>query len=110
KMSTRAGTANLCIPYNVIEPVMSDLSAQSWFSAGKLRGADEYKGRIISKLGKAPLEVSAVLTETTVTLADLLNLSEGDLLMTDTPASEPMTLYVEGEKKFLVNVGQLKGM
>lgn len=109
KMSARAGTANLCIPYNVIEPVMSDLSAQSWFSAGKLRGTDEFKGRIVQKLGKAPLEVAAVLTETHITLVDLLNLSEGDLLMTETPASSPMTLFIEGEKKFLINVGQVKG-
>lgn len=32
KMGNRAGTMNLCIPFNVIEPIMEALSAQSWFS------------------------------------------------------------------------------
>ncbi len=109
KMASRAGTANLCIPYNVIEPVMADLAAQSWFSCGKLKDTEEFRGRIISKIGKATVEVSAVLAETTITLEDLVGLAEGDLLLTDTPASSPMSLNIEGERKYFVHVGQVKG-
>jgi len=35
KMGNRAGTMSLCIPYNVIEPVMSKLSQQNWFTYAK---------------------------------------------------------------------------
>ena len=35
KMGGRAGTMSLCIPYNVIEPIMGVLSNQSWFTYQK---------------------------------------------------------------------------
>lgn len=107
KMASRAGTMNLCIPYNVIEPVMEALSAQSWFSIGKLRGTPEVAHKIAGKLQKAALDITGVLAETTMTLKDLLNLSPGDLILTDTPASSPVTICVEQEKKFRAHLGRV---
>jgi len=109
KMASRAGTANLCIPYNVIEPVMELLSAQSWFSVKGLKGNEEFSGRITTRIARATLELSGVLAETTITLRDLMNLSVGDLLLTDTEANQPAVLCVEGEKKFRAHLGRFKG-
>jgi len=110
KMSNRAGTMNLCIPYNVIEPVMEELSAQSWFNAGRLRGTNEFADRISGQLDRAGLEVSGLLAETTITLRDLMQMSVGDLIVTEKPASEHVVLCVEGQKKYLANIGQIKGV
>src|SRR5678815_5907385 len=33
KMGNRAGTMSLCIPYNVIEPIMGMLNQQNWVSS-----------------------------------------------------------------------------
>jgi len=109
KMSTRAGTANLCIPYNVIEPVMEEIASQSWFRMGQLEGSGEYSKRIRTRLNKATVEISGVLAQTTITLHELVNLSVDDLLMTETPASQPMTVSVEGGRKFDAHIGQYKG-
>ncbi|MDX2115505.1 MAG: flagellar motor switch protein FliM [Planctomycetota bacterium] len=109
KMSSRAGTMNLCIPYNVIESVMDALSAQSWFSTGRVRGAPQYVEPISKKLSQAALDISAVLANTTITLRDLLNLSVGDILLTETAASEPATLFVEDEPKFIASLGRVRG-
>ena len=109
KMSTRAGTMNLCIPYNVIEPIMDDLAAQSWFSTGRLGGDDQFTAKIADELEHAAVTVSGLLAETTITVSDLVNLQIGDLLTTDTAASAPLVLCVEGEKKYLAHVGQYKG-
>lgn len=109
KMSTRTGTMNLCIPYNVIEPVMDDLSAQSWFSVGRLDGDGEFAERISSLLTHAALDVSGLLAETTITLHDLANLSVGDLIVTDKSATEPVVVCVEGEKKHVAHIGQYRG-
>ena len=38
-----------------------------------------------------------ILAETSITLRDVLDLAPGDLIMTDTKASAPVTLSVEGE-------------
>lgn len=109
KMSTRAGTANLCIPYNVIEPVMEHLASQNWFRQGQVRGSEDYAKRIQSRLSRATVEVAGVLAQTTITLRDLLDLSEGDVLEMDAPADRPMTLFVEGGRKFHAHLGQFKG-
>lgn len=109
KMANRAGTMNLCIPYNVIEPLMEVLSAQSWFNSGRMHGTHEYEGRIAGTLSRAGLEVSGLLAETSITLHDLLNLAVGDLIVTEKPASQHVAVCVEGQKKFLAHIGQIKG-
>ncbi len=109
KLSTRAGTMNLCFPFNVIEPLMEDLSSQNWFNAPKSGKHQENRGRIASKLGRAPLTVTGLLAETTITLSDLMNLSVGDLIVTERPASSDVVLCVENEKSFLAHIGQHKG-
>lgn len=109
KMANRAGTMNLCIPYAVIEPVMEDLAAQSWFSTGKLRGSEEYTQRLSGQLHTAALEVTGLLATTSITLRDLFNMAPGDVILTDHVASEPVMLCVEGEKKFEASMGQHKG-
>lgn len=108
KMSNRAGTMNLCIPYNVIEPIIEDLTAQSWFSAAKNQKSKDLEENIKSRLSRAPIEVTAMLASTTITLRDLLEMRPGDLITTDKPAAEPVVLCVEGERKYLAHVGQYK--
>lgn len=109
KMANRAGTMNLCIPYNVIEPIMDELSAQSWFNVPKNARSPEMKTRIAGTLNRAPVSVTGLLAETTITLRDLMNLQKGDLIVTERAASSSVVLCVENEKSFLANIGQYKG-
>ena len=110
KMSNRAGTMNLCIPYNVIEPVMDDLASQSWFSVSRQGGRGEHVGDISRSLSRASLTVTGVLAETTITLRDLMDMSVGDLIVTESPATGSVTVCVEGEKKYEAAIGQHKRM
>lgn len=109
KMSNRAGTMNLCIPYNVIEPVIEDLSAQSWFAAAKNQKSKQLEDQISGGLSRAGLTVTGLLAQTTITLRDLMEMSAGDLIITEKPAGQAVVLCVEGEKKFLAQIGQFKG-
>lgn len=109
KLANRAGTMNLCFPYNVIEPLMDDLSSQNWFNAPKSGKTAENRGRIAARLGRAPLTVTGLLAETTITLRDLMNLSVGDLVVTERAASANAVLCVENEKSFLASIGQFRG-
>ncbi|MGD9688202.1 MAG: flagellar motor switch protein FliM [Phycisphaerales bacterium] len=109
KMGSRAGTMNLCIPYNVIEPVMEQLSNQSWFSAARSSRLPEARERIGRTLSRAPIGVTGLLAETTITLSELRNLAVGDLVVTERLVNKPIVLCVEGEKKFLAQIGQHKG-
>jgi flagellar motor switch protein FliM len=109
RMASRAGTMNLCIPYNVIEPVMEELSSQSWFAVSRNDQSDSTEKRISQNLDQAGVNVSAVLAKTTITLRDLSEMKPGDLIVTSTPAKDPSMVLVGGEPKFRAVVGQHKG-
>jgi len=108
KLSNRAGTMNLCIPYNVIEPVMEDLSTQNWFAVGTDGSMSESRGAMEQSLHRASVNVSGVLAETRISMQDLASLSPGDMLLTERNASSPVLLCVEGEKKFIGRLGRCK--
>ncbi|MEM9065685.1 MAG: flagellar motor switch protein FliM [Planctomycetota bacterium] len=109
KLSNRAGTMNLCIPYNVIEPVVEEITSQSWFSVASADACDAAKNRIAGGLGRAMVDVSGVLAETTITLKDLGRLGPGDVILTEKDASLPSVVTVGREKKFIAQVGQHRG-
>ena len=109
RMASRAGTMNLCIPYNVIEPVMDELSSQSWFAVSRSDTDNTCEERIEKNLDQTGVEIAAVLAETTMTLRDLSEMRVGDLVVTTKSAEEPALILVEQESKFLAQVGQHRG-
>ncbi len=109
RMGTRAGTMNLCIPYNVIEPVMDELSSQSWFAVSRNEAARAVTERIERNLDQAGLEVAAVLAETTITLRDLAEMQPGDVIVTEQNNRTPSTVLIAGEAKYQAEIGQHRG-
>ncbi len=108
KMGNRAGTMSLCIPYNVIEPIMSKLAAQNWFSYQKKDTGDEYLRKLTTNVANATVQVRALLAQTTITMSDLLSLRVGDLITTEKPAAQDLLILVEGKNKFQGQVGKLR--
>ncbi len=108
KMGGRAGTMSLCIPYNVIEPVINKLSNQSWAAYKRNRG-DQLRDRVAQHLDAAKLTVTGILADTTITLQELRSLQVGDVILTDKPASTPLTLTVGNRRKYIGHLGQHKG-
>lgn len=109
KMANRAGTMSLCIPFNVIEPVIDALSAQSWFMSGKARGENQWETMIADQLSDATLTMTGILAETTMTVGDLRHLEVGDLIMTEKPATSPIVMVAGKRPKFLAHIGQYHG-
>ncbi|MFP4144628.1 MAG: flagellar motor switch protein FliM [Phycisphaeraceae bacterium] len=109
KMGGRAGTMSLCIPYNLIEPVVDKLSSQSWAAYKRNRRDERMRGRLAGHLDSARLSVTTELGRTTIKLSDLMQLAEGDLILTEKPASAPLAMTVEGKRKFIGHLGQFRG-
>ena len=109
RMSSRAGTMNLCIPYNVIEPVMDELSSQSWFAVNRSDDDTSSEDRIVENLDQAGVLATVGLADTTITLRELSDLQVGDMIVTTHDAKSPSVIYIEGEPKFLVEPGQHRG-
>ena len=109
KMGNRAGTMSLCIPYNVIEPIMGVLAAQNWFSYQRKGGQEDHVRKLTKNVNNAPVEARAFLAQTTITLNDLMSLAAGDVITTDKRCGTDVLLQVEGKAKFLGQVGQFRG-
>jgi flagellar motor switch protein FliM len=109
KMGNRAGTMSLCIPYNVIEPIMGVLAAQNWFSYQRKGGQEDHAKKLTKNVSNAPIEMRAFLARTTMKLNDLLNLQVGDIITTDKATSGDAFIQVEGKNKFFAQIGQVRG-
>src|SRR3954468_4283172 len=109
KMGNRAGTMSLCIPYNVIEPIMGTLANQRWFRYQK-KGAHEDPARKLTRnVSNAPVEARAFLARTTIMINDLMNLQVGDIITTDKATTGDAFIQVEGKNKFHGQIGQFRG-
>jgi len=84
-------------------------SAQNWFNVQRSDDGEEYAHKVTENIASAPVSISGTLAETMITLDDLKHLSVGDLIVTEKPASRPVVLCVEDERKFLAQIGQYRG-
>ncbi|MDP9175368.1 MAG: flagellar motor switch protein FliM [Planctomycetota bacterium] len=109
KMGNRAGTMSLCIPYNVIEPIMGMLAAQNWFSYQRKGGHEDYLRKLTKNLSNAPVQMRAFLGQTSIRLNDLIALQPGDVITTDKDCHRDVLIQVEGKNKFLAQIGQFRG-
>jgi flagellar motor switch protein FliM len=109
KMGNRAGTMSLCIPYNVIEPIMGRLAAQNWFSYQKKRGADDSYRKLSKSMGHATIETTVQLATTTIRMSDLLGMQVGDIITTEKLASSEVVFQIGDKNKFMGRVGQFRG-
>ena len=52
--------------------------------------------------------MTGLLAHTTITVRDLLLMTPGDIIVTDRSAQKPVVVCVEGERKFVAEVGKYK--
>ena len=83
------------------------------FDTVSLSGPPLTRTYTIRNLGNAPLDVTAELARTTITLRDLLEMQPGDVIETGKLSSEPVTVCIgepgQAERKFLASLGQHRG-
>jgi flagellar motor switch protein FliM len=108
KLGGRAGTMSLCIPFNVIEPVMEKLLSQGWLAYQRRHTAEDKSEVIAKNLGATKVDLIAYLAETTITVGELLALEPGDILQTEKPANNEIILQVQGQNKFAARIGKHK--
>ena len=109
KMGNRAGTMSLCIPYNVIEPIMGVLAAQNWFSYQRKGGQEDHVRKLTKNVHNAPVQMRAFLAQTEMRLSELLSLQVGDVITTDKQMDRDVLIQVEGRNKFVGQLGQFRG-
>lgn len=108
KVSNIEGFIHICIPHLAIKPIEKLLTVKSIYHI-----ADECINPVISheikrSINSTPLRLVAKLNVTNCSVNDLVNIQEGDVLVIDHKASEPVNLYIEHIPKFKGKLG-IKG-
>lgn len=110
KMGTRAGAMTLCLPFNVIEPVMGKLATQNWLAYQRKASSKHQTDLITTHLKSAFVGSRVFLAETTITVQDLMNLQPGDIIPTTKPAAGELVMQVGDRNKFADRLYKCKGM
>lgn len=106
KIGEEAGMMNICIPYITIEPIVSKLSSQFWFSSVRRSSTTQYLGTLKEKLADVEMELVADIGSINVPIRDVLALRMGDVVRLDNiRVGEPLTLSVGSKKKFYCQPG-----
>ncbi len=106
KIGEVEGMTNLCIPYITIEPVISKLSAQYWYSSIRKGATDENMNIIQGRLETVELPIVAEIGEVEITMQEVMNLVVGDVIkLPNTKLSSDMVLKIGGRKKFKCRPG-----
>ena len=108
KMSGRAGTMSLCIPFPVIEPVMDKIVTQGWLAYQRQLTTEDKSEDIARGLAATSVMMDAYLGETTITVRELLTLQPGDIIQTTKSVTGEVILQVEGENKYAGRMGRHK--
>ena len=106
KVGEEEGMMNFCIPYLTIEPIISKLSSQFWFSSVRRSSTTQYLGTLKEKLSSVDMEVVASVGSINLSVRDVLSLTTGDVVrLSNTKVGDPLTLSVGNRKKFFCQPG-----
>ena len=105
KIHDVTGIMTLCIPYNVVEPIVHKFNAASWFAAVRKEPAQTNVDAISSKVKEVDLPFVAELGSVIVPLKDILGLQVGDLINTDQLVKDDLHIRVGNLTKFLGRPG-----
>lgn len=98
------GAMSLCIPYLLLKPILSKLSAQRWFSGSK-RTSFQHKAVIAQQVQHTRVPLVAVLGTTRLMLRQVLDLKEGDVIILNRRTNEPVDIMVGNKVKFRAKPG-----
>ncbi|TYP59919.1 flagellar motor switch protein FliM [Thermosediminibacter litoriperuensis] len=103
------GLINICIPYIVIEPVMSRLSTKIWLSTSKKESSESFIKTLSRKLENVNAEIRAEIGKAQITVREFLDLDIGDVIQLDKRVNSEMDVYVYDKLKYKGIMGKRNG-
>ena len=109
KVGEVEGMMNFCIPYLTIEPIISKLSAQYWYSSVRRGTTTENLNILRERLSTIDVPVVAEIGRMDLTVRDVLSLRAGDVVrLPNVRINDPMYLNVGNRRKFICKPGQIR--
>jgi flagellar motor switch protein FliM len=95
---------NLCFPYFVLEPLIQNLTSQSWTLSQKKRTRDE-SSNIQSRMKLTTLPINVRLDITNIKLREFLNIQRGDILHLEMKLGKELPIFINDHVKFFGQPG-----
>ena len=106
KVGDEEGMINFCLPYITLEPIISKLSTQFWFSSVRRNTTTQYMAIIKDRLSTVEVDVVAEVGSLNVPVRDVLNLRVGDVVrLPNVRVDDPFRLSVGNKPKFWCQPG-----
>ena len=106
KVGDEEGMINFCLPYITLEPIISKLSTQFWFSSVRRNTTTQYMAIIKDRLSTVEVDVVAEVGSLNVPVRDVLNLRVGDVVrLPNVRVEDPFRLSVGNKPKFFCQPG-----
>lgn len=99
------GLMNICLPYDVLEPVVGRLNAQLWFAKSGESQNDRSLTAIRRRLEMASVRVIVELGHAWITVDDLLNITVGDVIQLDQSVEQLLAVRIGKNVKFYGSPG-----
>ena len=103
------GTMSLCLPHPTLDPILPRLHTQAWAGGRRPRNQEEYRDLMVLAMQDVPLDLVAELGVADVSIAELADLRENDVIRLTTRVDGEITLLVEGIPKFRCRPGTVSG-
>lgn len=101
KVGDVEGMMNICIPYLVLEPVMSKLTTTFWVASSVTKDDDPKQVEILQKkLERTKVPLVVQLGKINITINEFLTLGFGDVLQMDTKVDDNLVCLVGHRPKF----------
>tara|TARA_B100000614_G_scaffold262851_1_gene299119 strand:+ start:4992 stop:6017 length:1026 start_codon:yes stop_codon:yes gene_type:complete len=108
KVGEVEGMMNFCIPYLTIEPIISKLSAQYWYSSVRRGATTENLNILRDRLATIAVPMVVEIGAMELTVRDVLSLTVGDVVrLPEAHINDKMALRVGDRKKFWCKPGQI---
>jgi flagellar motor switch protein FliM len=103
------GMINLCVPYIVMEPMVDKLSSQHWFASTGRKDVQGVREALKNRLNAVVVPVVLELGHSILSLQDVMQLQEGDVIRLDGTRGDPLGLRVGNRVKFYASPGTVDG-
>jgi len=100
------GEMTITLPASTLEPIMPRLNARVLFANPRRTASSESIADLAAQLQEVSLHLRVEIGRTTLTVAELLELDVGDILLLHAPVDRPLPVFVEGEPCFLAFPGR----
>jgi flagellar motor switch protein FliM len=106
KVGEVEGMMNFCIPYLTIEPIISKLSAQYWYSSVRRGATTENLTILRDRLSTIAVNMVTEIGSMNLTVREVLAIRTGDVIrLADTRVGDHMVISVGNKNKFLCRPG-----